>query len=508
MKRWILRATTVLSVLFVLVMNQGFIQAQEDGDDIVIGKYRVMHSDILDEDRLLFIHLPRYYEETQLSYPVLYLLYADIYNYYLDAASITEKLGVTGEIPPVIIVGVANTNRYRDLLPVKTRYRSEGGGADNFLKFIEEELIPHIDKNYRTKNFRILAGPQTAAIFSLYSLISNPTLFNAVLSENPFMDPVNAEFLFPRVESFFKKTSFLKNFLYIKCEKNERPKDLEYVERLSELLESKKPEGFHFELEIREPSGYFITPLPFREGLRALFSGHKLPENFKTNTVKDIIDYYEKLSEEYGFAVDPPSHMLTFEGDKLNQQRKTQEAIKVFEYQLSLYPKSLNALWQLGETYRGMGNFERAKEYYRKFLEIRDTDVAMIRKRLDQVQRIISESAAYRIEQEIDKNGIKAGLKKYRDIKSDPENKLYFEENEFNAMGYRLMGRGKIKEAIEVFKLNVELNPDSANVYDSLGEAYMNSGDTKNAIKNYKKSLDLNPENDNAKEMLKKLEKK
>jgi len=75
-------------------------------------------------------------------------------------------------------------------------------------------------------------------------------------------------------------------------------------------------------------------------------------------------------------------------------------------------------------------------------------------------------------------------------------------------MGYRLMGAGKMKAAIEIFKLNVELNPESANVYDSLAEAYMNSGDTKKAIRNYKKSLELNPDNNNAKEMLKKLEKK
>ncbi|UCE39906.1 MAG: tetratricopeptide repeat protein [Candidatus Aminicenantes bacterium] len=508
MKNKILKVFFALMLLFVLIMNQGLIQAQEDGDDIVIGKYRVFHSDIMDEDRLLFVHLPRDYEDTRLSYPVLYLLYADIYNYYLDAASITEKLGVTGEIPPVIIIGVANTNRYRDLLPVKIRGRNDSGGADNFLKFIQEELIPYVDDNYRTKNFRILAGPQAAAVFSLYALITNPTLFNAVLSENPFMNPENAKFLFPEAESFFKKTRSLKNFLYIKCEKNERAQDLEYVENFAGLLESNTPKDFRFEVEIREPTGYFITPLPFKKGLRMLFAGHKLPENFQTDTVKDIIDYYEKLSEEYGFEVDPPSHMLTFEGDKLSQKRKTQEAIDVFEYQLSLYPQSLNALWRLGETYRGMGEFERAREYYRKFLDIRDTDVAMIQFRLDQVGRIISESAAYRIEKAIDKNGIKAGLQKYREIISDPEKKLYFEENEFNAMGYRMMGKGKIKEAIAVFKLNVELHPDSFNVYDSLGEAYVNSGDIKNAIINYKKSLELNPENANAREMLKKLEKK
>jgi tetratricopeptide (TPR) repeat protein len=462
----------------------------------------------MDEERLLYVHLPREYEDTQLRYPVLYLFYADLYNYYLDAASIIEKLGTTGEIPPAIIVGVANTNRYRDLLPRKIEGRSDSGGADNFLRFIEEELIPHVDRNYRTKNFRILVGPQAAAVFGLYALITKPTLFDAILSENPFMNPDNAAYLFPQAESFFKKTPSLNNFYFIKCEKNERPKDLEYVENFAKLLESHTPDDFRFKLEIREPSGYFIAPLPFKEGLRMLFAGHKLPENFQTNTVKDIIAYYEKLSEEYGFAVDVPSHMLTFEGAKLSQQGKTQEAIEVFEYQLSLYPKSLNALWQLGESYRGMGEFERAREYYKKFLDIRDIDVAMIHYRLNQVERIIARSAAYRIEQEIEKSGFKAGMKKFRALRSDPEKKLYFEENEFNAMGYRLMGKAKIEEAIEVFKLNVDMHPDSANAYDSLAEAYMNSGDVKNAIKNYKKSLELNPENDNAREMLKKLEKK
>jgi predicted alpha/beta superfamily hydrolase/Flp pilus assembly protein TadD len=499
---------TVFLLILLLFSGQDLCFAQKDGEDIVLGKYRVIHSQILDEDRLLFVHLPREYEDTQLAYPVLYLLYVDIYNYFADAAIITEKLGGTGEIPPVIIIGVANTHRYRDLLPVETRGRSGTGKAENFLRFLEEELIPHVDKTYRTKNFRILAGPQAAAVFSLYALITKPGLFNAFLSENPFMNPENAAFLYPKAEQFFKTTESMKSFVYIKCETNERPQDLEYAEKLAQLLESEKPEGFRYKVEFREPSGYFITPMPFEKGLRTLFAGHKLPEDFKTNTVKDIINYYENLSEEYGFAVDPPSLMLTFEGDKLTEQRKTGEAIALFEYQLNLYPKSLNALMRLGEIYRGMGNFEKARHYYRTFLDIRDIDVAMIRNRLNQTDRMINASAAYRIEQAINKQGIQAGLEKYREIKSDPSNKLYFEESEFNALGYRLMGTERMKDAVAVFKLNVELYPDSWNAYDSLAEAYMNSGDNEKALINYKKSLELNPENTNAKEMLKKLEKK
>jgi len=497
-----------LSIMFFF-SGEKLCFAQKDGEDIVIGKYRMIHSQVLDEDRLLLVHLPREYGDTQLNYPVLYLLYGqDINNYFAEAAIITEKLGGTGEIPPVIVIGVANTNRYRDNLPTKIRGRSDSGGANNFLRFFEEELIPYVDKNYRTKNFRILAGPQAGAVFGLYALITKPKLFQAVLSENPFMNPENSEFLYPKAELFFKNAESMKSFLYIKCEKNERPQDLEYAERFVKLLESEQPDGFRYKVEFREPSGYFIAPLPFREGLRELFAGHKLPENFQTNTVKDIIHYYEKLSGEYGFDVDPPSLMLTFEADKLSQQGKIKEVIELFDYQLSLYPRSLNALWRLGETYRGMGDLEKARQYYKAFLDIQDVDAAMIRQRLNQVERMISGSTAYCIEQEIRESGIQAGLKKFKEIRSDPKSELYFEESEFNAMGYRLMGAGKMKAAIEIFKLNVELNPESANVYDSLAEAYMNSGDTKKAIRNYKKSLELNPDNNNAKEMLKKLEKK
>jgi tetratricopeptide (TPR) repeat protein len=66
-------------------------------------------------------------------------------------------------------------------------------------------------------------------------------------------------------------------------------------------------------------------------------------------------------------------------------------------------------------------------------------------------------------------------------------------EVELNNYGYQLMGQGETDKAIEVFILNTERNPKSANAWDSLGEAYATKGDKDNAIKNFKKSLSLNP---------------
>ncbi len=114
-------------------------------------------------------------------------------------------------------------------------------------------------------------------------------------------------------------------------------------------------------------------------------------------------------------------------------------------------------------------------------------------------------SAALDVEKTIEMAGIDAAIKTYHKRKSDPKNEFYFDERQFNALGYRLLTGNKIKEAIEVFKLNVAAYPDSWNAYDSLAEAYMQDKNNKLAIKYYKKSVELNPGNTNGKEALKKL---
>jgi len=85
------------------------------------------------------------------------------------------------------------------------------------------------------------------------------------------------------------------------------------------------------------------------------------------------------------------------------------------------------------------------------------------------------------------------------------QQKKSLNQAQVNRLGYWLLNKKKIDEAIEVFKMNVEDYPDSANAYDSLGEAYMAKGDKERAIQNYQKSIELNPSNTNGIEKLKSL---
>lgn len=105
-------------------------------------------------------------------------------------------------------------------------------------------------------------------------------------------------------------------------------------------------------------------------------------------------------------------------------------------------------------------------------------------------------------------NGIDSAKSLYYMLKTEKPDEYNFKESQLNSLGYKLLQGGKIKEAVEILKLNVEAYPGSANVYDSLGEAFLADGNNEEAIKNYEKSLELNPGNDNAREMISKIKTK
>ena len=104
----------LISALLISFFLQTTTLAQQDNEAITIGTYRILHSKILNEDRTLLISLPRSYEGSELSYPVIYLLYGDqVKGYFAEAVHILDALRESSEIPQMILVGVANTERYR-----------------------------------------------------------------------------------------------------------------------------------------------------------------------------------------------------------------------------------------------------------------------------------------------------------------------------------------------------------------------------------------------------------
>lgn len=145
-----------------------------------------IYSESVNDTFRILVSLPDNYSLNEQKYPVLYVLDGDIA--FGMAASIARYLQIGDNIPELIIVGIgygsidksAGEKRKRDYRP------TSANGAENFLSFLEEELIPHIDSNYRTvPGDRTINGYSVGGLFALYSLFTKPEIFSRYILGSP-----------------------------------------------------------------------------------------------------------------------------------------------------------------------------------------------------------------------------------------------------------------------------------------------------------------------------------
>ncbi len=115
-------------------------------------------------------------------------------------------------------------------------------------------------------------------------------------------------------------------------------------------------------------------------------------------------------------------------------------------------------------------------------------------------------SIAEQLYKTISAANVVAGVAEYRKLKAANSPTYNFAETELNKLGYQFLAKKRAKDAIEIFKLNVEMFPTSGNAYDSLGEAYLADGQKDLALANYKKAVELDPANTNAVKVINRLE--
>jgi predicted alpha/beta superfamily hydrolase len=177
-----------VNLLFVLAFFLICVSAtsQTKKEPFTIGEKVRIHSDILDEDRDILIYLPQDYGKSDEKYPVLYLL--DGEWHFIHTSGIVQFLARprVEKTPKMMVVAVVNTSRGRDFSPgTWPGYRSYTGGADDFIRFLKNELIPFIDKNYRSQTTKILTGHSLAGTFTLYTFLTQPEIFNAYIALSP-----------------------------------------------------------------------------------------------------------------------------------------------------------------------------------------------------------------------------------------------------------------------------------------------------------------------------------
>ena len=138
----------------------------------------------LGETREAWVSLPDRYDETSQKYPVLYMLDGEI-NFNSGVIGGLRQAALLGEMPDFIVVGIVNTDRSKDIFPEVVTYddgSKDGGRADAFLDFVGEELVPRVEKAYRTEPSRVLYGTSNTGFTAVYALFRSPRLADVYIA--------------------------------------------------------------------------------------------------------------------------------------------------------------------------------------------------------------------------------------------------------------------------------------------------------------------------------------
>lgn len=342
-------------------------------NNLSIGEEFNVESKTLGETRRIQIHLPDTYQHGDTHFPVLYL--TDGPGHFRHTVGTMDFLADTGRIPPMIIVGVANTNRTRDLTPPillsKDDRFKNGGGADNFLTFFEKELIPYIEKNYRTQPYRVFSGHSFGGLFAIHTFLTKPELFNAYISVSPSLW-WDDQRLISDAKNYFEKTKSLENTLFVSmAAEGDR-----MLNPYNEFVKSAKGhhiEGLLFSSKEFSDEDHGSTVLRSHYfGLKQIWDGWHMPRNTFEQGLSGVQSHYQKISTKFGFDIKIPERTLNDLGYNALFSEKLDKAIEAFAYNVKMYPSSANVYDSLAEAQEKSGKLKKAYENYTKAHELAD----------------------------------------------------------------------------------------------------------------------------------------
>ncbi|MEX0858424.1 MAG: alpha/beta hydrolase-fold protein [Balneolaceae bacterium] len=216
---------------FIVEMDEPVADIQEEID-----------SRILAEKRELLIHLPVEYDPSQ-SYPVMYVLDGSSQDFRI--ASIAKTLNRAENVEKMIIVGIPNIDRNRDLTPHYILQDTDGevfGKGDEFLNFISNEVIPFIESKYPVNKYRMLTGHSRAGLFTFYAYLEQPELFDALFCFSPAFwrdDSIILE----KTQTFYSSIRKEKPFIFMSLGTEENDKMRKAYSAITNLLDGRMVEN-------------------------------------------------------------------------------------------------------------------------------------------------------------------------------------------------------------------------------------------------------------------------
>lgn len=344
--------------------------------DITIGKAFKFHSSVLGEERYLLFYLPEDYETSKDSYPVVYLL--DGGGHFHHVSGIVQFMAKQKIAPPMILVGLVNTDRTRDLTPYTIERRPNSGGADLFIEFLRREVFPLVEGQYRTQPHRTLIGHSLGGLFAVYTLLTAPELFQATIAVSPAIGYGNGP-IQEMLETFFEGREDFRGFLSISV--GDEPGYVPKLKALCATLKVEAPEDFIWSYtHMGEEDHASVTHRSIYDGLERLYTGWRISQELIDGGLDKAERHYQELSAWFGYTIPLPARIYNLFGYDLVEQDRITEAIRVFESCIRVHPDYWYAYSNLGYCHMIQGNRELAIKNLEKALELNPGDTQAARR--------------------------------------------------------------------------------------------------------------------------------
>ena len=402
----------ILFILFPFV-----IKAQTD-NKITIGTIEHLTSKILNEDRELRIYVPNSDSGTIFSnqkYPVLYLFDAEAH--FNSVVGIMQQLCNNGNtvVPEMIIVGIVNTDRMRDLSPTHIKddlpvidsiAAKNTGGNEKLFEFMQKELFPYIENKYKTEPFRMLIGHSLGGLTVINALVNHTQLFNAYISIDPSMWWDHEHFLndckakltqkkFSNVNLYLGIANTLEAGMNIETVAKDKTKGSRHIRSILALdkhIKNNAKNQLHYKSKYyKEDTHNSAALITTYDAVRFFFDFYKLNITMLDFTDSGIAfpikmeKHFENVSKKMGYKVAPTEDLVNNYGYKALEKKKMEQAEYFFKMNVKNYPDSANVYDSYGDYFLEIGDKTNAILNFKKALSI--AEISETRQKLENLQK-------------------------------------------------------------------------------------------------------------------------
>lgn len=396
------------------------LQAQTS-NSVNIGAIDSIHSKLLNEQRKIWVHVPASASrDKKKKYSVVYVLDAErCFTGVVGMVDYLSSVNGNNICPEMIVVGIPNTNRTRDLTPTRVtsglfidnNMAKYSGGGETFTAFIENEVVPHIDSIYPTLSYRVLLGHSFGGIMVINALVHHKNLFRGYIAIDPSMWWDNQKLLhettltlqstkYPGVSLFLGMANTLPPGIDTASIKNDTTSGTIHPRSILQLRDyiMGSREGLMANFKYyNEDSHGSVSLLATYDALHFIFKDYalKTQDSYFTDPAfplaRYLKDHFENLTSKYGITAEDGSMMLPPE-DLVNNlgffvlgKKEFDKAEAMFRMNIINYPRGPVAYTYLGDLYVAKGDKKNAIASYQKALSLKES--AETRKKLGDLQQ-------------------------------------------------------------------------------------------------------------------------